>query len=174
MTEPLLTFDEYCVRPVGEGDAPSIAKYGDNHNIWKYLRDYFPHPFTLEHAEAIVAETLRENPPWNFMVATKTEAIGCIGLSPQQDVHRYTAEIGFWLAEPYWGKGIMTQAVQLFSDNALAHWGLKRVYAGVYANNPASVRVMEKAGFEREGVMRASVFKERLVLDQVLLAKVKV
>ncbi len=174
MNEPLLSSPAFSIRPVHKDDAESIAKHANNYNIWKHLRDYFPHPYTLQHAEAFIAETMQQDPPWNFVIATKNEAIGCIGLNPQQDVHRYTAEIGFWLAERFWGRGIMTEAVAAFSDLALKSWGLKRIFAGVFANNVASIRVMEKAGFEREGVMRASVFKERLLLDQVLFAKVAV
>ena len=170
---PLLTFDAYCIRRFTPADASSITAYANNYNIWKHLRDYFPFPYRLENAEDFIANTGRQNPPHTFALATQNEAIGTIAYHPGQDVHRYTAEIGFWLGEPFHNRGIMTEAVRRFSDHILEQLNFVRVYGSVFANNPACMRVFEKTGFVKEGVLKASVVKERLVLDQHLYAKVR-
>jgi len=107
-----------------------------------------------------------------FAIASPTEAIGSIGLMLGADVHRFTAELGYWLAEPFWGQGIMTRAVQAMVEFAFAELKLHRVRAEPYAANPASARVLEKAGFLLEGRLRASACKEGRVLDQLLYARV--
>jgi ribosomal-protein-alanine N-acetyltransferase len=109
-----------------------------------------------------------------FAIATGTEAVGSIGLMLGQDVHRYTAELGYWLAEPYWGRGIVTLAVLAMVEYAFGELGLHRVHAEPYAPNLASARVLEKAGFRLEGRMRASAFKDGRIVDQLLYAIVKV
>ena len=89
-----------------------------------------------------------------------------------EDVHRYTAELGYWLAEPFWNKGIMTEVVSRFSDYAFEEFELNRIFAEPYTGNTASMRVLEKAGFVLEGTLRANVFKDGKVLDQFLYAKI--
>jgi len=172
-SDPLLSFDAYRIRRFTAADASSIAAYANNYNIWKHLRDYFPFPYRLEHADRFIEQASREDPPRTFALATEQEAIGTIAYHPGEDVHRYAAEIGFWLGEPFHNRGIMTEAVRRFSDYLLEEMNLVRVHCGVFANNPASMRVLEKAGFEQEGVLKASVVKERLLLDQHLYAKVR-
>ncbi|MGP0630052.1 GNAT family N-acetyltransferase [Nitrospina sp. 32_T5] len=172
-SDPLLQFDGYQVRRFRGGDAESIARHANNYRIWKQLRDWFPHPYTREDAEGFLDQVTREYPPRTFAIATESEAIGTIGCQPGQDVHRYSAELGFWLAEPYHGRGIMTGVVQTFSDHLLAGGEWIRLWAGVFSNNAASMRVLEKAGFVREGVLQASVVKDGEVLDQHLFGKIK-
>jgi RimJ/RimL family protein N-acetyltransferase len=163
----------YLIRDWREDDAPSVAKYANNRKIWMSLRDEFPHPYTLPMAEAFLSHVIKAEPRTVFAVASRTEAIGSIGFLLGQDVHRLTAELGYWLAEPFWGKGIMTSAAKAVTDYGFSFFGLNRVFAGPYATNAASARVLEKAGFEREGILRASVVKEGRVLDQFLYAKVR-
>lgn len=172
-SDPLLQFESYHVRRFRHADAAAIARYANNFSIWKQLRDWFPHPYTREDAEEFLDQVTREYPPRTFAIATEHEAIGTLGYHPGHDVHRYSAELGFWLAEPYHGKGIMTEAVRRFSDHLLASGDILRLWAGVFSNNPASMRVLEKAGFVREGVLQASVVKDDEVLDQHLYAKVR-
>ncbi len=167
-------FGEYILRDWREEDAPSVARYADNRKIWRCLRDLFPHPYRLEHAQEFIRRAGAAAPPTLFAIATQTEAIGSIGLSPGQDVHRYTAELGYWLAEPYWGKGIMTLAVRAMVEYAFGELALHRVHAEPFDNNPASAHVLEKAGFRLEGRMRASAYKDGRIVDQLLYAIVKV
>ncbi|MGH7406412.1 MAG: GNAT family N-acetyltransferase [Candidatus Methylomirabilales bacterium] len=102
------------------------------------------------------------------------EAVGRIGLDLQTDVHRRSAEIGFWLAEPYWGRGIATEAVRAMTDFAFATFDLCRIFAGVFEWDPASVRVLEKAGYAYEGRLRKSVTKDGQTIDAFLYAVVRV
>jgi hypothetical protein len=99
---------KYIIRDWQMEDAPSIAKYANNRKIWMNLRDAFPHPYSLQDAESFISRAIEANPKTVFAIATQSEAIGSIGLMLGKDVHRYTAEMGYWLAEPFWGKGIMT------------------------------------------------------------------
>ena len=161
---------EYVVRDVRPEDAPSIALYADNPRVAANLRDIFPHPYHLEDAERFLESVTREEPRTVFAIATEWEAIGIIGLTLGEDVHRFTAELGYWLGEPFWGRGIMTDAVRVVVEYGFSELGLVRIYAEPYVGNVGSARVLEKAGFELEGRMRANVFKNGLVRDQFLYA----
>ncbi|MBN1894855.1 GNAT family N-acetyltransferase [bacterium] len=161
------------IRHWSDADAPALAKHANNRKIWLNLRDGFPHPYTLENARAFLEMVGRQDPKTFFAIATQEEAIGAIGITPNMDVHRLTAEMGYWLAEPFWGKGIMTETVAKFTDFALEHFGLVRIYAEPYAYNAASCRVLEKAGFVLEGRLKNSVIKDGVITDQLLYAKVK-
>ena len=154
-------------------DAAALTKHANNQKIAVNLRDRFPYPYTLSDAKSFLNRITSEMPRTVFAIATKTEAIGSIGLMMGQDVHRFTAELGYWLAEPYWGQGIMTSAVIAITEFGFRELGLNRIYAEPYASNPASVRVLEKAGFEFEGRLCASVVKNGKVLDQLMYAKVR-
>ena len=160
--------DESMVRDWEIEDAASISKYADNRKIWIKLRDAFPHPYRLQDAEIFILSAMNSDPRTLFAIATQTEAIGSIGLMIGTDVHRFTAEIGYWLAEPFWGQGIMTRAVKIITNYGLHDLKLHRIFAEPYVTNPASVRVLEKAGFAREGTLRANAFKDGKVLDQFL------
>ena len=163
---------DYIIRDWQIEDASSIAKYADNRKIWMNLRDAFPHPYSLQDAEKFVSRVIGTNPITIFAIATQTEAIGSIGLTIGTDVHRYTAEMGYWLAEPYWGKGIMTQAVKRLISYGTHDLRLHRIFAEPYTTNPASARVLEKAGFTCEGILRSNVYKDGKVLDQFLYSYV--
>jgi ribosomal-protein-alanine N-acetyltransferase len=163
---------EYIIRDWSMGDAPSIAKYANNRKIWMNLRDAFPYPYRLQDAESFISRVIEANPITVFAIATQSEAIGSVGLMVGKDVHRYTAEMGYWLAEPFWGKGIMTQAVKSMSSYAIRNLKLHRIFAEPYSTNPASARVLEKAGFICEGILRSNVFKDGKVLDQYLYSYV--
>ncbi len=164
---------EYVIRDWVEKDAPSHAKYANNVKIWRNLRDMFPHPYALKDAQDFISNVSQADPITVFAIATQQEAIGCIGLSMGSDVHRYTAELGYFLAEPYWGKGIMTKTVAAVAAYAVNELKLYRIYAEPYQANRASEKVLENAGFIKEGVMRANVFKDGNVLDQTLYSFVK-
>ena len=116
---------------------------------------------------------MQMDPRTVFAIATADEVIGCIGQMPGEDVHRFSAEMGYWLAEPFWGRGIMSEAVERFTEYAFAEFGLNRIFAEPYVGNEASARVLEKAGYVCEGVMRANVLKDGKVMDQYLYAKVR-
>jgi [ribosomal protein S5]-alanine N-acetyltransferase len=162
------------IRSWSKGDAKSIAKYANNKNIWLNLRDGFPHPYSLGDAEKFIGNVLAKKIESFFAISTKEEAIGSIGLSLGQDVHRYTAELGYWLAEPFWNKGITTDSIRFISEFGFEHLKLVRIFAEPYASNIASSRVLEKAGFQKEGILKANVYKNRQILDQAMYAKIKI
>lgn len=132
------------------------------------LRDSFPFPYTEMDARAWLGAAILQVPETAFAIATEDEAIGGIGLQPQYDVYRTSAEIGYWLGEPFWGKGIATLAVRGLTAHAFKTFDLVRIYASVFAWNPASARVLEKAGYRLEGRMRGAVIKDGKITDQLL------
>lgn len=169
----LIELDEIQIRPWRKDDAEGIVKYANNRKIWKNVRDAFPHPYTLEDAKAFIEKALSADPVTFFAIANQFEVIGSIGLGLGQDVHRYSAEMGYWLAEPYWGKGIMTKAVKAFAEWSMEEYKLIRIFSEPFVTNIASLKVLEKAGFQKEGIMRANVVKENQIIDQYLCSFVR-
>lgn len=167
-----LAIGEWRIRSYRPADAESLARHADNRKIARNMRDTFPHPYTLRDAHHWIQLVQNQRPEANFAIASETEVIGGIGLVFRTDVHRRTAEIGYWLGEPFWGRGIATAALQAMTDYAFAHHDLVRLEAYVYEWNPASMRVLEKVGYVREGRLRKSVTKDGETIDQVLFARV--
>jgi len=161
------------IRPFAAEDAVAIQRYANNRMIWINLRDIFPHPYTLQDAHAFLGFVSKEEPKTTFAIATETEAIGCIGLRLGNDVHHKTAELGYWLGEPFWGRGIMSEAVAEFTSWAFKAFDLQRIFAEPFAGNTASVRVLERAGFVCEGRMRANVIKDGKILDSFIYARAR-
>jgi ribosomal-protein-alanine N-acetyltransferase len=164
---------QHIIREWEADDEDALVKYADNPKIASNLRDIFPSPYTKNDAKEFLSIVTASKPSTIFAIATTSEAIGGIGLTIGKDVHQLTAEIGYWLSEAYWGKGIMTLAVSATTEIAFNQFGLNRVYAEPYISNTASMRVLEKAGFQLEGRLRASVIKNGQVLDQLLYSKVR-
>ena len=162
-----IKIDEVLLRPLEMSDAPSFAKHANNRKIWLYVRDQFPHPYSLEDAQHFISMSMRYEIPRQLAIVVDGEAVGACGLLLQADVYRKNAEIGYWVGEEYWGKGIATKAITALKSHAFTYFDLNRLYAGVFETNPASMRVLEKAGFEREGVSRKAVFKDGRFLDEV-------
>ena len=158
------------IRPWRQGDLDSLVRHADNRHVWLTLRDQFPHPYTRADGEEWLAHAAKQDPVTSFAIVVDGEAVGGIGLAPQPDVHRRSAEVGYWLGEAFWNRGIMTVAVRAFTDYAFEAHNLIRVFAGVFTTNPASMRVLEKVGYTREGILKKSVVKDGQVLDQVLYA----
>jgi RimJ/RimL family protein N-acetyltransferase len=152
-------------------DAPALARHANDRRIWQNLRDAFPHPYGLPHAEAFIELAQGMSPVTFFAIDVGGEAVGGIGYTLHHDVERISAEIGYWLGTAFWGHGIMTTAVNAVTRQAFAQHGyLLRIYAVPYAWSTASMRVLEKAGYRLEGRMRQSAFKDGQVTDQALYA----
>jgi ribosomal-protein-alanine N-acetyltransferase len=164
---------EWCIRSFTVRDAESIARYANNRRVSINLRDRFPYPYTRADAEAFLDAARVQRPESDFAIAGRDEVIGGIGFHRQSDVYRLSAEIGYWLGEPFWGRGIATRAVRGLADWVFATTPLVRLYAHVFDWNPASARVLEKAGFTFEGRMRRSVTKNGQVIDQLSYALVR-
>ena len=147
--------------------------HADNRSIWLNLRDRFPHPYTLEDATRWVMSASTQSPFTNLAIEVDGDAVGGIGINPNQDIERISAEIGYWLGEEFWGRGICTAAVQAMTGYAFGELDLLRLYALPFTTNAASIRVLEKAGYEREGLLRQSAIKDGAVKDQVLYARLR-
>jgi ribosomal-protein-alanine N-acetyltransferase len=154
-------------------DAPALAAAANNRNVWLMLRDQMAHPYALSDAENYIQRQLDNPAAASVCIEVDGCVAGGIGLHPQDDVNRMTAELGYWLAESCWGRGIMTEAVRAMVRDGFAQGPLLRIEAFVYANNPASVRVLEKAGFAFEGRLRKNAVKDGQVLDSLLYARLR-
>jgi len=164
---------EWCIRSFAATDAESIVKYANNRHISINLRDRFPYPYTRANADAFLDAAYAQKPESDFAIAARDEVIGGIGFHRQTDVYRLSAEIGYWLGEPYWGRGIATRAVQALTQWVFATTPVVRLFAHVFEWNPASARVLEKAGYSLEGRMRRSVVKNSQIIDQLVYAIVR-
>ncbi len=160
------------VRSWRETDAHSLAAHADSRRVWINLRDRFPHPYTLADARAFIREALAAAPETRFAIAVDEAAVGGIGFTLHDDVERVSAEMGYWLGEAFWRRGIMTEALAAVTAYAIRTHELTRVYAVPFEWNAASFRVLEKAGYAREGRMRRSAIKDGRVIDQLLYARV--
>lgn len=163
-----------CVLRTWEiGDREALARHANDLLIWRHLRDRFPYPYTLADADAFLSRVCEVRPETSLAIDVNGESCGGISVMLQSDVHRYSGEIGYWLGREYWGRGIMTEAVGAFTDSIFERFGLMRVYALPFDNNPASAKLLEKCGFQLEGRMRKSAVKEGVALDQLIFAMTK-
>jgi ribosomal-protein-alanine N-acetyltransferase len=167
-----LTGTRVMLRAWKPGDAAPLARYANNPNVARQLRDRFPHPYTIADARQFIQSVAGARPTMLFAMVVDGEAVGGIGFFPGADVERFSAEIGYWLAEPYWGRGITAEAIQLISTYAFEVCNMLRLFALPFADNAQSVRVLEKAGYTREATLRASSVKYGQVRDQALYALV--
>jgi ribosomal-protein-alanine N-acetyltransferase len=153
-------------------DATSLVRHANNINVARHLRDRFPHPYTSRDAKAFLQFALGPGPQTNFAIEVGGEAAGGLGYVAGTDVERYSAEVGYWLGEMWWGRGIVSEALLLFTDYAFSSLRLLRLYALPFADNIASTRVLEKAGYSLEGRLRSSCVKYGDIRDQFIYARV--
>ena len=165
-----LTLTSCVVRSWRTADAEPLARHADNRKIWLNLRDVFPHPYTPSDAREFIRSVRHRAPETTFAIAMGEEAVGSVGFVLRVDVERVSAEIGYWLAEPFWGRGIATEALVAATDYAITTHRLTRVYALPFAWNGASCRVLEKAGYVLEGRLRRSAIKNGVITDQMQYA----
>ena len=168
-----LRTDRCTLRPFRPADAASLARHADSRQVWLNLRDLFPHPYTVADAEAYIARVGGQSPVTSFAIDVGGEAVGGISLRLGSDIERRSAEVGYWLGEEHWGRGIVSAAVAAVTAYAFRDLDLLRVFAVPFARNPASARVLERAGYRLEGTMRRSAVKEGEVLDQYLYAAIR-
>lgn len=157
---------EWQIRSYEARDLAALLEHANNRNVSIRLREAFPYPYTRGDAKRWLQSVLAQDVETHFAIAEGRDLIGGIGFQPQDDVYRKSAEIGYWVAEPYWGRGIATAAVRAMTRYAFEHFDMARLYAYVFEGNRASERVLEKVGYTYEGTMRKAVFKENRLLDQ--------
>ena len=151
-------------------DAPAIAREADDPAVYAGLRDYFPHPYTVDDALRYVDTVLEKTgPATDFVIEVDGEPAGIMGLFPRGDVLRYNAEIGYWLGQRYWRQGIGTSAVRWTVDYAWRVLEMRRVYAEVFAANVASIGMLRACGFAEEYRLAGVVVKAGVTQDLVSL-----
>ncbi|KAF5029480.1 Acetyltransferase (GNAT) domain protein [anaerobic digester metagenome] len=151
-------------------DTESLVRHADNPRIAAMMRDRFPSPYTPGDARRFIGAAMDTVSHLDLAIDLCGEAVGGIGIQPLDDVNRRTAEIGYWLSEPFWGRGIATDAVRSLIPVAFERFDIIRLEAGVFSNNPASMRVLDKCGFIREAVHRMAATKNGVTLDLVVYA----
>jgi RimJ/RimL family protein N-acetyltransferase len=154
-------------------DLGSLVQHANNINVSRYLRERFPYPYTRKDGRAFLATaTGAGSDDTRLAIDVGGEAVGGIGVIVGTDIERFSAEVGYWLGEPFWGRGIATEALDLFSVDVFERLNLLRLFAVAAAGNVGSARVLEKAGYQLEGVMRSAAVKFGQRHDQMLFARI--
>jgi len=162
---------DYLLRQWQPGDEKSLAQQANNYKIWRNLKDIFPHPYTL--ADAYEWVKIAQDSYDFFAIEVEGKAVGGIGILRKEDIYRKNAEIGYWLGEDYWGKGIISACIKDVVNYTFANVDVHRIYAGVFEYNYASMKVLEKAGFHKEAILSKSLFKEGKLYDEHILVKLR-
>jgi len=158
------------LRKWAEADLDSLVKYADNINIAKWLTNAFPHPYTESDGRKYLSMIANDSPAKVFAIDIDGEAVGSIGLFPQLDIHEKNAELGYWLAEPFWRKGIMPFAIREMAEYGFGTFDITRIFARPFSTNRASQRVLEKAGFTLEATLPKAIFKYGEYVDELIYA----
>ena len=161
------------VRDWAPGDLDALVRHANNRKIWINLRDRFPYPYTTTHGRQFLSHVAHQRLPTVWAIEVGGEAAGGIGLVQQTDVERVSAEIGYWLGEQFWGRGVMTEALKAVTAEAFELLELQRIFALPFADNIGSIRVLEKAGYALEGRLLQSAIKDGTIRDQLLYAAYK-
>lgn len=146
-------------------DVPSLARHLNNRKIWDNCRDRLPFPYTEEDAHSFINYAISQQEPSEYCIDINGEAVGNISFMRGTDVERFNAEVGYWLAEPFWNQGIASQALREALRQYLAATDVVRIFANVYESNIASMQVLEKVGFRKVGVLRNACFKNGCFVD---------
>lgn len=157
---------EIKLRTLKISDKTQMAQLANNKQIWDNVRDGFGHPYTEKNAEEFIQRQAKSETEKVFAIDCNGELCGLIGLILQNDVYRKSAEIGYWIGEPYWGKGIATKAVELITEYAFDELKLIRIYAGAFEYNTGSMKVLERNGFQKEGIAKKAIFKNEKFWDE--------
>lgn len=161
------------IRQWAQSDLDNLVEYANNINIWNSLRNYFPHPYTPENGQDWLNKVVGAEPVVNLAIDLDGKAIGGIGLILNTDVYVMSAEISYWLGEPFWGQGIATEAVRQMVEYTFYYFDVVRLYAEVFETNKPSMRVLEKNGFYLEGVRRKAVLKNGKLMDDFIWVKLR-
>lgn len=160
----------FKLRPWTLEDLPSLVKYANNTKIARNLTDAFPHPYTEASGKDFITRAMAGSPTNIFAIDVDGEAVGGIGLHPQTDIHCKNAEMGYWLAEPFWGRGIMSNAVAQMVEYVFENFDFTRIFARPFGTNLASHLVLGKAGFTLEGRFDKVLYKNGEYLDELIYA----
>ncbi|HQV07473.1 MAG TPA: GNAT family protein, partial [Chitinophagaceae bacterium] len=151
-------------------DIDALVEYGNNYNIARNMRNIFPHPYTNQDAVKFLERTIPLRPVNIFAIDINGKASGGIGVFPQDDIMCKNAELGYWLAEPFWGKGIITKAIGQVVAYGFKTFDIDRIYAIPFGTNIASQKALEKAGFRLEARFDKTIFKNGVYYDELVYA----
>lgn len=169
----LLDLGDLHIRPWRKSDLDALLRHANNAKIAANLRDQFPHPYTRRDAVDYLNYVREMDVPMSFAVEYAGEAVGGIGFKLGTDIARLSVEMGYWIGESFWGRGIASRAVTASSEWAFDAYKVVRIFATVFSHNRASIRVLEKSGFTPEGTLRRSAIKNGEILDQIMYAKLR-
>lgn len=161
-----MSSDQVILRSFNSSDIDALSELLNNKKIWDQLRDYLPHPYSRKDAEQYINNKAGEKPILTFAVETNNKLVGNISLKPQDDIHRHSAELGYWIGEPYWGNGYATQAIQNIVTYGFQEINLARIFATVMENNQGSMKALTKSGFQLEGISKKGFIKNDRYLDE--------
>ena len=161
---------EFTLRPFAADDLESLVLCANNYNIAKYMTNKFPHPYSVNDGQQFIDMAMKDIPVKIFAIAINSQASGASGLFPQADIQCKNAELGYWLAEPFWGHGICTKVVLQMVEYGFKTWDIDRIFARPFGENIASQKVLQKAGFTLEGSFKNTLFKNGTYQDELIYA----
>ncbi len=156
-----------------KSDRDDLVAHADNRAVWRNMTHLFPHPYTTSDATSWIERCIDQDPPQDLVVAVDDRLVGVCGMGREEGVNRYTSEVGYWLGERHWGRGIMTAAFRAFVGYVWDTFDVQRLQATVFAWNPASARVLEKSGFTLEGVHRQAICKDDEFVDLLMFSQLR-
>lgn len=159
---------EFKIRPFRKSDTARLAKYANNWNISRYLSDQFPYPYSEEDAKTFIERVSKYDPLRSMAITVNDEVVGGIGIHPQDDIHRKNAELGYWVAEPFWGKGIMSKAIGYMLSYGFENFEIERIFARTFADNAASQKVLTRNGLKQEAHLVKTLFKADELHDELI------
>lgn len=169
----MLQDEKIILRSLKDNDSTELALLANNKKIWDNLRDFMPFPYSIEDAVFFINMVKEEKPAMTFAIEFDGHLSGVIGLVAQKDVYRKTAEIGYWIGEPYWNKGIATAAVKLITEYGLDQLDYVRIHTGVFEYNIGSMKVLEKNGYKNDGIFEKAILKNGQIWNEHRFSKTK-
>lgn len=160
----------FTLRPWTLNDLDDLVNFAHNFKIAKNMMDRFPHPYTIEDGIAFINSIVKEVPNNILAIEIQNKASGAIGIHPQADIYRKNAELGYWLAEPFWGKGIISKAIVEMVHYGFKNFDVDRIFARPFGTNIASQNALERAGFILEARFDKTIFKNGEYLDELVYA----
>ena len=164
---------EYKLRSWELSDLRSLVEHANNNNIAKWLTNQFPNPYTEDDGIAFIESAITDKAKI-FAIEVNGEAAGAIGIFPQSDIHEKSAEIGYWLSEKHWGNGIISRAIEDITDYGFKTFDIIRIFARPFSSNKRSHRVLEKAGFKLEAILKNALYKNGEYLDEMIYSRLRI
>ena len=165
--------EKIILREWRNSDEKRIVALANNEKIARNMRDVFPHPYFEKNARQWIKQCQEEKKNLLLAIEYEGELVGGIGAHFQEDIYRYSAELGYWIGEGYWGKGIVTKAIGVFTDYLFSHYKINRLFGEVFSSNPASGMVLLKNGFKNEAILEKAAFKNGFFIDILIYSKLK-